>query len=243
MERTLGIIVLLFGFNLAVAQTDFNEKIYKSFVTSDMAKWKSTIDEMNRKTVASNSFLLELVNFQYGYIAYQIGIKNYKEARYYLEQAEKNLEELEKNGYNPSAVNSYKSAFNGFKIGLNALKAPFLGPKSIEYAEKAVKLNKNCHLGYIQKGNIQFYMPSAFGGSKLEALEYYKKAQKLMEQTPGQSTSNWNYLNLLIVIAQAHVKLNDYNSAAQYYEKILRVEPDFEWVKNEYKSLKNNGKA
>lgn len=243
MERTLSIIVLLFGFNLAVAQNDFNEKIYKSFITSDMTKWKYIIDEMNRKPAASNSFLLELVNFQYGYIAYHIGIKNYSEARHYLELAEKNLAKLESNGYNPSAVNSYKSAFNGFKIGLNVLKAPFLGPKSIEYAEMAVKFNKNCHLGYIQKGNIQFYMPSAFGGSKQEALEYYKKAQKLMEQTPGQSTKNWNYLNLLIVIAQAHSKLNDYNSTAQYYEKILAVEPDFEWVKKEYELLKNNGKA
>ena len=72
-----------------------------------------------------------------------------------------------------------------------------------------------------------------FGGSKTKAIHYYLKAQEIMENSPKYTTKNWNYLNLLVTIAQAYQKTDNLNKAKAYYEKILNIEPEFAWVKNE----------
>ncbi len=198
-----------------------------------MRNWKSIIDRMDAVKNKNNVFLLELVNYQYGYIAWCIGNKKNDEAKYYLELAEKNISILSRETKNLSLVNSYKAAFYGYRIGLNRLSAPFIGPKSIDRANLAIKLDKENPFAYIQYANIQFYMPSVFGGSKNEAVTYYLKAQVLMEKNVSDIKENWNYLSLLTVIAQSYSYLNDYQSSILYLEKILKIEPEFGYVKNE----------
>ncbi len=198
-----------------------------------MRNWKSIIDRMDAVKNKNNVFLLELVNYQYGYIAWCIGNKKNDEAKYYLELAEKNISILSRETKNLSIVNSYKAAFYGYRIGLNRLLAPFIGPKSIDHANHAIKLDKENPFAYVQYANIQFYMPSVFGGSKNEAVTYYLKAQVLMEKNVSDIKENWNYLSLLTVIAQSYSYLNDYQSSIFYLEKILKIEPEFGYVKNE----------
>ncbi len=214
--------------------------IYSAYVVNNMAKWKSVIDKMESIGNKENDLLLELVNYQYGYIAWCIGNDRNDEARSYLKLAEKNLIVLEKTGKNLSLVNSYKAAFYGYRIGLNKLAAPLLGSKSIEAAKLAISLDKNSAFAYVQYANIQFYMPAVFGGSKKEAVSYYLQALDIMENSESEIKENWNYLSLLIVIAQSYSSLNDYNSSKLYMEKILKIEPEFGYVKNElYPQLLN----
>ena len=99
-----------------------------------------------------------------------------------MEFAEINVELLEKQSYKLSYVNSYKSALYGFQLGLALNKTPFIGPKSVECAETAIKSDKINPFGYIQYGNSQYYMPVTFVGSKTVAIEYYKAAQILREK-------------------------------------------------------------
>jgi len=208
-------------------------EIYTAYISNDMSRWKTTIDRMNSIKPKSNELLAELVNYQYGYIAWCIGEKRNDEARKYLDLAEANLNILKTDKMNMSLVNAYRSAFYGYKIGLNKLSAPFNGGKSIDCAKEAVKLDAENYLAYVQFGNIQFYMPSVFGGSKKEALEYYLKAEKLLEKNKDELVQNWNYLSLLTVIAQAYSYTGDLQSSKIYLDKILRIEPDFLWVRNE----------
>jgi tetratricopeptide (TPR) repeat protein len=198
-----------------------------------MGNWKSVIDEMNQQQTKDNDFLFELVNYQYGYVGWCIDMDNDDQAEEYLSLAEENIEMLEKAGYKLSLVNAYKSAFYGFRIGLNIFKAPFIGPKSVACAESAMKLDEKNPYGYIQYGNSQYYMPATFGGSKTVALAYFTKAQLLMETDEDQLKEDWNYLTLLSMIAKAHTELKDYASAKACYEKILRIEPNILWVRNE----------
>jgi tetratricopeptide (TPR) repeat protein len=181
----------------------------------------------------NNDLLLELVNYQYGYIAWCIGKKKNDEAKKYLDLSEKNISILEKDTKNLSLVNSYKAAFYGYRLGLNKLLVPFIGIKSINCAKLAIDLDKENFFGYVQYANIQFYMPAVFGGSKKEALEYYLKAEKLMEKNMNEINENWNYLCLLIVIAQSYSYLDEFQSSISYFEKILKIEPGFGYVKNE----------
>lgn len=211
----------------------YRAEIYSAYINNRMDNWKKVIDDLESTSEKSNELLLELVNYQYGYTGYCIGFNKKDEAKKYLLLAQKNIEILENQGYNLSEINAYKSAFYGFRIGLNPVTAPINGLKSIECAKTALRIDPEQYLGYVQQGNIQFYMPSAFGGSKHEALEYYLKARKLLEKDPAANTGNWNYMSLMIVIGQTYTYLKDYVSAQKTYLKILEIEPGFLYVRDD----------
>lgn len=234
MERTKNrlILILLFITSLQV-KADYKSEIYSAYINNRMYQWKSIIDRMNSLPVKSDELLLELVDYQYGYIGYCLGFEKKEEARTYLNSAQKNLNILENNKDYLSVINAYKSAFYGFRIGLNPITAPVNGLKSIDCAKNAIKLDPGHYLGYVQQGNIQFYMPSTFGGSKKEALQHYLKARELLEKEPGFITGNWNYLSLLVVIGQTYTYLKDYSSAQKVYEFILRTEPGFTYIRDD----------
>lgn len=207
--------------------------IYNAYISNKMNEWKTIIDKMQGQQTKSDEFLLELINYQYGYIGWCLGNNEKKQAGNYLKLAESNLGSLEKSSLYPSYVDAYKSAFYGYSIGLNKLKAPFLGPKSINAAKQSMKENPDNPYGFIQYANAQFYMPPVFGGSKSEALEYYKRAQIIMEKDKSQLKNDWNYLSLLSNMAQAYTEIKEYDKAEEYFKHILSIEPNFLWVKNE----------
>jgi tetratricopeptide (TPR) repeat protein len=247
MERSKYYIVfvLLFWFSANIGASH-KKDIYVAYITNDMTLWAKVIDHMQLHRHQSKSFKMELINYQYGYVAWCIGNGKKDVADQYLTMSEKNLKDLEKAGYNLSLVHSYQSAFYGFRIGLNLLKAPFIGLKSIDCAKLAMQVDGENPYGYIQYGNSQYYMPSVFGGSKTVALEYFQKAEKLMERHKLQIHNDWNYLSLLTLMAQAYEETNNYEAAKAYYQKILKIEPNFLWVKNElypqFQKSRNNNK-
>lgn len=219
----------------------YRSEVYYAYINNRMENWKSVIDRMNLIENKSDELLHELVNYQYGYIGYCIGFNKKSEAKKYLDLAEKNIGFLAKNNYDLSVINAYKCAFYGFRIGLNKISAPINGLKSLEHGRTALELDKNNYFAWIQYGNIQFYMPAAFGGSKKEGIEYFFKAKELLEKNPDNLVENWNYLSIMVLIGQSYTYINELNSALAIYEDILRLEPDFLYVKNElYPDLLKN---
>jgi tetratricopeptide (TPR) repeat protein len=177
-----------------------------------MDLWKNVIVQMDAIPDKSNELLLELINYQYGYIGYCIGFDKKEEAKKHLVLAQRNVEILEKRKNKLSVINSYKAAFYGFRIGLNPVSAPVNGFKSIDCAKRALNLDPAHYFGYVQYGNMKFFMPSALGGSKKEALEYYLKAKDIAEKDPEFISGNWNYMSLLVVIGQTYTYLKDRGS-------------------------------
>ncbi len=232
-KKRFTFMTLLLAFSLFTLSAQYKQDIYNAYITNNMEVWKTTIDEMEAKEKKSEELLLELINYQYGYIGWCIGNNEKKQAKEYLKLAEDNLKSLEKTSLYPSYVDAYKSAFYGYTIGLSKLKAPFVGPKSINAAKKSMEENPNNPYGFIQYANAQFYMPPVFGGSKTEALEYYKQAKTIMEKDPVDMKNDWNYLSLLTNMAEAYTEIKEYDKAEQYFKNILKIEPNFLWVKNE----------
>ena len=230
-KRLLIIMVMTLSLFSLNAQNKLS--IYNAYISNKMNEWKTIIDKMQGQQTKSDEFLLELINYQYGYIGWCLGNNEKKQVGTYLKLAESNLGSLEKSSLYPSYVDAYKSAFYGYSIGLNKLKAPFLGPKSINAAKQSMKENPENPYGFIQYANAQFYMPPVFGGSKSEALEYYKRAQSIMEKDKSQLKNDWNYLSLLSNMAQAYTEIKEYDKAEEYFKHILSIEPNFLWVKNE----------
>lgn len=206
--------------------------IYQAYISSDMEKWKVIMDDFHRKPDKSQGEILELVNYIYGYAGWCMGNNQQKRAGEYIRYAEEYLAKLEKSGYQPSMVHAYRSAFYGFRVGLHRLQAPVLGPRSVHHARQSIETDPKNPYGYIQYANSQFYMPAIFGGSKLVALEYFQKAEQLMEMNGKYLAQNWNYLSLMAMIGQTYEELKQFDEAKKYYEKILRTEPGFQWVKN-----------
>jgi tetratricopeptide (TPR) repeat protein len=245
MERAKSKIILFILFLACMpdAISSYRSEIYDCYISGNMAKWKIVMDKMATEKSLDPDIILELVNYQYGYIGWAIGNKRASEAKQYLEQAEENLDRLGSCKSCSSMVNAYRSAFYGYKIGLNKVLAPFLGGKSLDCARAAIRQDDRNFLAYVQLGNAEFYMPAAFGGSKSKALEYFRRAQELMESDPVSTKQNWNYLNLLVLIAQSYMYTKEFEKSKQYLDKLLVLEPGFTWVKNDlYQQLNNKMK-
>jgi tetratricopeptide (TPR) repeat protein len=245
MERTkhkiiLILMLIIYGLKL---NASYRSEVYSAYVNNKMELWKNVLDRMNAIPDKSNELILELVNYQYGYIGYCLGYDKKNEARVYLELAQKNIDYLEKQKFRLATVNAYNSAFCGFRIGINPISAAYNGFRSVGFAEKAIELENENYLGYVQFGNIQFYMPKSMGGSKKEGIGYFIKARKILEKNTDDTTENWNYLAVLILIGQSYYYLNDYASAKGIYEYILKLEPGFIYVRDElYPQLLNKMK-
>jgi len=198
-----------------------------------MPVWKNIIDQLNSQPEKSDELLLELVNYQYGYIDWCLTNNLKDEALVYLKLAEANVKLLDAKKFEPSRIIAYKAAFYGYHIAINKFLAPFFGPKSSSCANQAIKLDPNQPFVYIQLGNVKFHSPSIMGGSKAEAISYYLKAKAIMERNKDEIHDDWNYLSLLTTIAKAYESMNDLPKAKLMYEEILKFEPGFTWVRDE----------
>ncbi len=130
-------------------------------------------------------------------------------------------------------VRSGSLSFIAFKIGMSPLKAPFLGAKSMENIDLAIKYDPESPQGWIERGNALFYMPKAFGGSKEEALQAFNKAKQFMEKEPESLHHNWIYLNVLMILGQSYEKTDNLEMAKITYDKLLKIEPNFSYVRDE----------
>jgi len=241
MERKNDIIItlLLVFFLSGGAFASNKEKIYQAYIGNRMNDWKTVIDSLEQNKTENADYLSELVNFQYGYIGYCLGADKDKEAKDYLDLAENNLEILENKNYNPALINSYKAAFWGFKIGLSPIKAPIFGRRSIKNVDQALEINNKLPFAHVQYGNAYFYMPAVFGGSKQVAIEHFLLAIEQMEASPAELENDWNYLSLLSLTGQSYEKVGEYDKAKNIYEKALKFEPNFKWIRDElYPDLK-----
>lgn len=224
----IGILSLI---SLSAYSSNEKDVIYNAYINNDMGVWKKTIDNMNAQKNKTTEREFELLNYEYGYIGFCIGTKKKEEASLYIARGENRINMLMKTKQNLGLAHAYKAAFYGFQIGMNKVKAPFLGPKSIDEAKKSIELDKNNHFGYMQYGNIEYYMPAFFGGSKEKALEYYLRSKTIMDKK--NLKQDWIYLNLITLIANTYQELNEWNNANAYYKLALKLAPDFKWVSKE----------
>lgn len=237
MERKKYLLILFIVLLInapAGAHTRFKNIIYDAFVNDKMEKWKEAVITMEKQKDNDTDYLLELIGYQYGYTAWCLGNNKKEDAEIFLSQMENNLVKLENTEGKICEYHAFKAAAYGFKIGLSNWRAPFLGPKSMDHAEKALEKDSMCMQANLEMGNIWSHMPKIFGGSKEKALHYYLKALDIIEdKDPQIRKNNWIYLNLLVLAGQTEKELGNKQSALEYYKKTLEIEPGFTWVKNE----------
>ena len=218
------------------SKSEYTDSLFSAYLKSDMTQWKKLIDEMQDDDLNTSDaiFTAELVNYQYGYVAWMLGNNFEDEAEDYLDIAEENLEWLEEMKYDSSMTLCYRAAFYGFRIGLNNWYVTLYGFKCGNSAEEAKRINPNNPFAYVQLANVKYYQPVVMGGSKEKAIEYYLEAEStFLKQRPEEIIDNWLYLNVLAMIAISYTEFEQYDKAKAYYEKMLVLQPNYGWIKND----------
>lgn len=234
-NKISGLIVfLLFPVFLATAQPKnlayYRCAFFESYRQGDMSPWPNLIAEMEKAKSTDLAWQTEMVKAMYGLIGYEIGAKNKDLARVYVDKADGYLDKLLDKYPDNAQLHAIDGAVYGYKIALSPYKAPFLGPKSMWHIDKAIELDPNEPMGYIEKGNSLQYRPAIFGGDKKEALECYQKALKLMD---GHSDlkCDWQQMLLRAFIVKSLYELNRTREADAFLESMKKDYGSMDWIK------------
>lgn len=241
MKGVLGKIVLIvvglccFA-DGSVAQTALQSKQYQAFLSGGYEMWAKIVAEQEHSV--DRQKLPELITLADCYYVYASELLNHKEnekAKNVIEKAECLLDEALKKHPKNALLLNYRGVFYSYHVALNKLKLSS-GKKALECINRALALEPNNVQILLDKGNSLYYVPKVLGGDKLEALGYYRKAIRLIEQQKNTS-HNWKYLQLLFLEAHCLDLLGDYTQAEKVYLKALRVEPRFKTAKTYYTKM------
>ena len=233
MKYYLSLFVLL-SMHVLHAQ-EYKAGIYQAYLQDRMDNWKVVMDQMEQEyqRTSEPDLLFDLLVAEYGYTGWLVSGKEKKEAEEHIKKAEMYMTLLREQGLDDARVYALAGAFYGYKILLDLLKAPSLGKLSKEANAKAMELNPEEPQVWLEKANIEFYWPAIFGKSKRKAVLSYEKAVELFESSPERTRENWVYLNCLAGLGIACESTKNYSEAEKVYKKLLKLEPSFEWVKED----------
>lgn len=233
--RVFLIVILTFTILSASAQKKdlayYQCAFFESYRAGNMAPWPGLIAEMEKVKSTDLIWQTEMVKAMYGLVGYQLGLKNNDLAKAYVNKADVYLEKLLKDYPRNAQLHSLMGAFYGYKIGISFYKAPFLGPKSLSHIEKAIELDPTEPSGYIEKGSSLMYRPAAFGGDKVQALVYYKKALKLIESHNKQKC-NWQQMLLRAFIVKGLYETNQTAEAKAFTQEMQKDYGSMDWIKD-----------
>jgi len=228
------VVYLLMGGEFASGQ-DYQSRIYNAYLLKNMDSWKEVMVEMesNYQITEDKDLLYDIIEVEYGYIAYCISVKRRKEAREVLERAVGYVNLILVNDEKNPRIFSLQGALYGFRVYLEPFRAIKNRNRSIEANQMAIGLGPDEPQAWMEKANIAFYTPAILGGSKKRAVPLYEKAVRLFELTPERTRQNWIYLNCLAGLGIAYEKAGQIRDADVVYRKLLELEPSFSWVRDD----------
>ena len=214
-------------------QASYSQRLYESFVDDRMELWKGILADMNRdfNRQEDPGLLYELCFTYYGYIGYLISIEEDKAARLMLNEAMKKTELLEAiYGERPDVL-ALQGAMIGYRIYISKFTSMYLGPRALKYITRAYEASDTCFNCSLEMGNMKYYTPKIFGGSKEEAVPYYERAVQLLETSSLKKDRHWLYMNSVLLLADAYTSTDRKASACRLYEKLLEYEPRARWIR------------
>jgi tetratricopeptide (TPR) repeat protein len=119
------------------------------------------------------------------------------------------------------------------KIATSSMSAVTLSPKVHSLLDDAQKSDPANPRPYIIRGTMKYQTPRIFGGSYEDAAKNFSKAIQLFEKqdSVNQLKPHWGYIESLAWLGRSQEKLENYDAAKFAYEKALKVEPNYGWIK------------
>ena len=236
MKHLMLICAIILGLTLGRSLAQGDQPSYKAFLAEKGYKelWKKDVEEKinaGKNEPASKQAKLNLMVSHLGLLSSTMRDKDEDLFDDYYDDAVDNLEliiDKDKKWAEPKAM---LSAIYGLKMGYSPMQGMFLGSKSGSLIDKAKDLAPQSAMVWKVYANSKFFTPEMWGGDLKEAIEAYEKCMQLYESKPELLKYNWMYLDALAFMGQAYLKNGDTGKAIAAYEKALKYEPEFGWVK------------
>jgi tetratricopeptide (TPR) repeat protein len=238
MKTVLLSYILLFSVIL-VQEKQFPESdaaMYKAYLGQDIAnlkeQWKKIVASRESKAPSGGKDILYAAALaRFGLLSATMRDQDEDLFDAYADDTEEMLESLHDENKKWGEPRALLSAVYGLKMGYSPIKGMFLGPKSQALMEQALKDAPDSPLVWKLYANSKFFTPETWGGDLSEAIKGYEKSIRLYETNSAQTKENWFYLDTLAFLGQAYLKKGQPAQAIAVYEKALKVEPEFTWVK------------
>ncbi len=131
-----------------------------------------------------------------------------------------------------SEVNALLANLYMMKLAITPQQAPMLSMKVHEYANKSIAMDKNNPRVYLVKAIMLFKTPRQFGGNLDAAIDQLSDAISLFSIAKKDSLlPDWGFLQSIAWLGQMYEAKGNYKSAKATYEKALKIEPNYGWVK------------
>jgi tetratricopeptide (TPR) repeat protein len=151
----------------------------------------------------------------------------------YVDSATENLKSLINDNDSDAESISLLGAVYGIQVSMDPSLGPSKGSQNVALTYEAMKISPDNPRVILQKGISKYNTPEFFGGSKEEAMYYFKKSISVLENVDeNNSKINWGYLDAFAWLGKTHAHLGNYEAAIATYNKALQNEPDFSWIKN-----------
>lgn len=202
-------------------------------VAQTNAMWDKAVGEkqsaFDKNPTNINRWNLALA--QYGLISGTMRAKDEERFDKYYKVTEEHLETLSKDDKTKAEAKALLSGLYGMKMAYSSMMGMVLGPKSSGLIEDAIKLAPQSAIAWKLHANSKMFTPSMFGGDIGEAIKAYEKSIELFEKQPENLKNNWLYIDTMAFLGQAYSSESQWAKAVTIYEKALKAEPNFGWIK------------
>jgi tetratricopeptide (TPR) repeat protein len=237
------IVIAFLSLGVAIATQaqvgESNEGAYKAYLGDQdvnivKTMWKKVVADARIKheqNPKDQNLFYDYAVTQFGLLTATMRDKDEDLFDDYADNTEENLEgllDINKKWAEPRAL---LSAVYGLRMGYSPWKGMYLGSKSQSLMEKALADSPNSPLVWKLYGNSKFFTPETWGGDLKEAIKAYEKAIQLFESDLDKTKFNWFYLDTIAFLGQAYQKDGQTSKALATYEKAIKVEPNYNWVK------------
>ena len=225
MKRLASLLLVLLAVcsSLFAQFTEADKPLFNAYLENNMQRWKNYIDATNWEK-SDTQQRLRLIAYEYGYCAATLDVSK-KQAAPYVERFRSHVEEMQSK---MSAGHYDMSSVYAFEIMMGK-SAHFIS--TLKLATSAAEKNPTNPITLGYKANVLFYAPRGIGNKK-EALEIFKKCEKLY-QAP-QWKYCWNRPATLLTIAQCYEKQGDLETALQKTNALLKEFPNYKYVRETY---------
>lgn len=184
-----------------------------------------------------NDYALYYLTFsQYKLLNIKMAKKDDTGADELYEKAKSNAEKIAEISGFESEGNVLLAGINLYKLSTSPVLGITLAPAINSQLDDAIEINENNPRAYMLRGTMSYHTPKMFGGSIENAKDDFIKAFELYEKEDKNSLApTWGKYETMAWLGQAYVKLDKKDKAIEIYEKAIKENPDFGWIK--YKLL------
>ncbi|MDW7691773.1 hypothetical protein R9C00_16490 [Flammeovirgaceae bacterium SG7u.111] len=232
MKNLSVIIVLVIAFGSQVFAQITGVKAYEAYVKGEPNNFHTLVKELKKSKVKTTEQKLELLKLQYGLLNSTFAKMDEDLFDDESDAAVDNAKTILEADKNNAEAKALLAGIYGFKIAYSPMKGMFLGGKSNNLLSEAMQTAPNNPVVRLMNAISAFNTPDMWGGDKKVARENFLKSIELFENQGASLENNWLLLHANAWLGQSYSEANEAKKAVETYQKVLKVAPEFDWVKH-----------